>query len=185
MAATMTSGRFGVSLSLLFNGTMAPPGTATTSTVPSDTRGFTQTYTRTNQYGGTAGLVNVEICQERTLNAGASETLNLFDGSLLDIFNQSGALAKILFICVQLIDNPDGSTAASSITVGNAVSDAHQLWFSAATGTYTVTGTSGTPLFQGDDAGKTVDGTHKNILVANNDGSNKATYRISATGWHT
>ena len=37
-------------------------------------------------FGADRGLINLIVAQPRTLQAGASETLNLFDGSLLDIW---------------------------------------------------------------------------------------------------
>lgn len=183
MAATMTNGRITATSGVQVYGAMTPPGTASASTIPDNVRAFAQTWGNVYQYGTTSGKIDTIVCQERTLAAGASESLNLFDGSMLDIFDKDGAISNIKFIQIVQIDNPTG-TNASSITVGNAAATIQQLWFSASTGTYTITGTAAVPFCQGDNTGKTVDNTAKLVKILNNDGSNAATYRITYGGVH-
>lgn len=183
MAATMTNGRITATSGVQVYGVMTPPGTASASTIPDNVRAFAQTWSNVYQYGTTSGKINTIVCQERTLAGAASESLNLFDGSMLDIFDKDGAISNIKFIMIAQIDNPSG-TNASSMTVGNAAATIQQLWFSASTGTYTITGTTAVPFMQGDNIGKTVDNTAKLVKVLNNDAVNSLTYMILYGGVH-
>ena len=181
MAATLTDSRLRVGGNFQLQTVAPPQGTASTSTLRNTRQQQGDAYALSFQHGTGSGQCDLYVCQQRTLNAGASETLNLFDGSLVGSAGEATGFATVKAVVVCLIANPDGSTAGSSVTVGNAASNGNQFWFGAATHTATVY-RSGAAFQQGDPAGKTVDATHCNLKVANNDGANKVTYQLLIAG---
>jgi hypothetical protein len=82
----------------------------------------------------------------------------------------------------QCAETRTGSTNGVSLTVGNPASNGTPLWFGAVTHTYTVKGINAVPFVQGDPAGVTLDATHKNIKVLNDDPSNKLNYLLVLSG---
>lgn len=177
----MDGGSVTVNVSVRFTGVLNPQG-GTTTGLSAAKLTQTKTFEETLSFGTGSGQANKFVCTVRSLNAGASETLDLSAGTIDDIFDASGALATLKRIIVIQVANLDGTTAASSITVGNAAANATQLWFGADNDTYTIYGTDGLPFIAGDDAGVTIDGTNKNVLITNNDGANKAAYFIFMAG---
>jgi hypothetical protein len=162
-------------------GTLAAQGTASTLTVPAAVRAAARSVQVRFTFGTGAGQVDTLVVQERALAASASETLDLSDGSLLDIFGEANGLQTLKYLLVTLIANPAGTTGASSLTVGAAASNAHALWLGSGTDTASVV-KDGVPLQMGDGTGKAVDGTHKNLKVLNADGTNAATYLLVLAG---
>ena len=103
-----------------------------------------------------------------TLAAGATATLDLtsFGGEV--------------FTGVKLIQVRLTSTTGY-LRVGNAASDAHQLWFGADAHTADVV--QGGPSFlQGGTTAKTVDSSNKNVKLENPHGSESATYEVIVAG---
>src|SRR5262249_10273671 len=64
---------------------------------------------RSMLFGADAGLMNLIVAQPRTLQAGANETLNLFDGSLLDILGASAPFRQIKWFVCWIISGGDTS----------------------------------------------------------------------------
>jgi hypothetical protein len=126
------------------------------------------------------GKINATYSEIRELAASANETIDLT--SLVNKYSnlyESFGFATVKTLSIEVIENADNSAQASAVRVGNAASNQFDGWLSAAAthdvrknGVYAV----------GDDVGQTVDATHKNLKVANLDGSNKATYRITVNG---
>ncbi len=181
MAAFLTDSKLSVQTAFTVSGTVPPQGTASTSTLRSAPIRQTRKSAVAFTHGTAAGACNLYVCQQRSLAASATETLNLFDGTLVGMAREATGFATIKFIQIFLIPNPAGTTGASSITVGNAAADVQALWFGG--DTHTVAVFKDGPAFQqGDPTGKTVDNTNKNLKIANDDGSNVATFQILIGG---
>lgn len=119
----------------------------------------------------------------RQLAASGSEELNFFDGSILLVDGSAVGLQTLKSLVIWQIANPDGTTAASSFTVGNA--SATQLVLNLGAAAQTWTGyMNAIPFWAGRPTGYTVDGTHKLFKIANNDGTNKLTYMLFCQGNH-
>lgn len=178
----MTEGSLSVTSGFLGNGSTPPQGTASVSTLNETSVSQAKSSSFQYTFGTGAGLVNTIIVQELNINASSSTTLNLFDGSLLDILGATGGLQTLRFIQIAIIKNPVTSVYASSVTVGNAGSNIQQMWFSTSTGTQTID--YAVPFTQGDRTGKTVDASNCNVKIANNDAVNAATVRVCIGGRH-
>lgn len=114
----------------------------------------------------------------RTLAAGTSETWDWT--SFANIANdsaQSFATAIRFFYLVH-----SSTSAASSITVGNAAANQWTPFGIGATTTFTFKPGEGVVFIAPTSTGLPVDGTHKSLKVLNNDGVNAATYEIGAFG---
>jgi hypothetical protein len=180
----MTGGRLTHNSATTALGTLDPQGTATLTGYADATvthqrsAGFTLTYAAVPS----TGQFNLACFHVRTLAAGATESLNLFDGTFAGVYREATGFAKLKFISVRLIPNIGTAVTASSITIGNAAATVHPLFFGADTSVWTVY-KNGPPLVGGDPAtGITVDTNDKLVKVLNNDGSNAATYEIFAAG---
>ncbi len=177
----MTVTKFQTAQQFILGADLPPSGT-TTSTLLSDTLANQQLQTSTTLTNGTAtGQIDTIICQVRLLAASTSETLNFFDGSVVDIYNAGTPLQSIRYLGIYQTVNADASTSATSITIGNAASAALVLNLAGTTPTFTIT-PNGMPFLAGRNAGYTVDNTNKNIKILNNDGANKATYILVVGG---
>lgn len=167
----------GFTLAALLDG----QGTATGFTLGQAKRQLSKSIASTLAYGTGVGQVDAVVVREDTVNASASLTYDLADSTLLDVFDVATAFQTIKFVWLALIDNPDGTTNATSVTVGNAAADPHQLWFGADAHTAAVF-PGGPPFCQGDPTGKTVDGTNNRVLVTNADAANKASWVVVFAG---
>lgn len=178
----MTGGRLTASSTITALATLDPQGTASSSTVPDSKTSVSKAESVTLQYGTGSGQCNLIVCQERTITASNSETLNLFDGTLKGIYGEATGFQKVKFISIGIIDNPSTSVKASSITVGNAAANPNTLFMGGTTPTQTIYKT-GPAMRQGDGVtGVTVSGAACNVKILNNDGTNSATYRIVVAG---
>lgn len=132
-------------------------------------------------FGTDSGQMNQLILQERSLGPGLSETLDLYDGStctppLIDIMRANAALRTLRSVCVWIVDGGD----TAGVTIGNAASNANTLWFGGATPTATIYPDSG-PFTGGQQAGKAVTSTARNVKITNN-GAVSVTYLIAVAG---
>lgn len=177
----LSAGNLLAGLSFSLKAKDAPAGTASASTVARPLYFQSFNDVTTIRYGTGSGQFNSLIVQDRSLVGAAAETLNLFDGSLTDVFNRTAPLQNVKLLVVYQIANPTGTTAASSLTVGNAASAVLRLNFGADADTWTVY-LGGAEFKAGRPAGYTVDNTHKLFLVTNDDATNTATYRIVIAG---
>lgn len=180
---SMTLTNYQIAMGALVGGSWAAPGTTTSTLVPNNSinRRFQTVLELANGTG--TGNADTIIIQPRLLAASASETLNFFDGSVVDITGAATALQTIKNLIIYQIANADATTAASSFTVGGAASDVLQLNFGSTTDTWT--GYKDQAIFwAGRNTGYTVDATHKNLKVLNNDGANKLSYLLIVAGNH-
>lgn len=115
--------------------------------------------------GSTNGLTEIAY-KTNTLAFGASDTIDLT--SITDLNGNTIAFTGLLFVDVQIV-----SSAGGFIRVGNAAAYANALWFGGTTPTADIY--PGGPAFmQGNpdvSAKIVVDGTHKNVKIANPHGS--------------
>lgn len=176
----MISGRLVVPSQFLYSGKNTPLATLSALQQRMNTGNTLQNrYLLT--YGTASGQIDTIIANAYELAASASNTHNFFDGTVPDIFGDANGLQNIKFLGVYLVANTDGSTAATSATIGNAAANPLVMNFGGTTPTYQIF--AGGPTFQaGKPAGYTVSNTIKNLKVLNDDGANKLTYFLLAGG---
>lgn len=155
----MTGGTWNLSGRVRAVGKKTPSGQpkGATLTIPA---GVGQSLT----YGTGTGAADLQVVRTATLGAGAAATYDLYTGTdLTDLFGDTAAFRKLKGLCVWVESGGD----AAGVTVGNAASNAHALFFGATTHTHTVF-PAGPPMLGGSPAGVAVDATHKNLKVINN-----------------
>lgn len=116
-----------------------------------------------------------------SIAGGGTTTLDLT--SLTDLAQRTTqAFGRVKFIALALLSTAQGGSAATKVTVGKAASNAHLLFLSGSTDGIEVK--NGQFVLFGDAgaAGQTVDSTHKNVLITNNDGSVAAKLAILIAG---
>jgi hypothetical protein len=133
--------------------------------------------------GTGTGKADSTIYDIRQLAAAGTETLNFFDGSVLLVDGSATGLQTVKQLIIYQIANPDGTTAASSFTVGNAAATQLVLNLGAAAQTWTGYMDS-VPFWAGRKTGYTVDASNKSLKILNNDGANKLTYVLLVEGNH-
>lgn len=114
-------------------------------------------------YGTGSATVTLVVARTAGLGSGASETLNLFDGSLLDVFDKAANFRTLRGVALWV--ESGGST--SGLTIGAASSNAHPLFFGATTHTATVY-PDGPAFTMGSPAGVAVTSTSCNVKLLNN-----------------
>jgi hypothetical protein len=119
------------------------------------------------------------FCQERTLTASSSETLDLV-GSLTDFAGNTINFARVKVIAIEL---PTYLSAASGIKVGNATTHPFLGPLLGTTPTETVSNGGFWVNGRTDATGWTVtSGTNDQLKLLNLDASNSAVYRITLFG---
>lgn len=136
-----------------------------------------------NVVGGADEFVSYLI----QITGGSSTTIDLL--SLTNILQQSGvALGDIKGIQIRLLSTTDDAvygTAASSIAVGNATTSAWRLNNLSASATLAIKNGGVYQYKEPSAAGLTVDSTHFNLKVLNNDGSVTACVQVTLVGGST
>ena len=131
-----------------------------------------------------ANGANELACWIQTITASGTATIDLT--SLTDILNFTGValvrLKSFAFWLLGTADDATNGTACSSISIGNAGSNGNALDMGAVANTRTLLNGDWTAYGTRQAAGKTVDSTHKNVLITNNDGSNAAAVLIALFG---
>ena len=176
----MTSGRVVLSTGFNFNGKNPPLSTLTTLQQLSTAQQILQNVF-TLAYGTGSGQIDTIIANAYELAASASNTHNLFDGTVPDVFGVANALQNVKAVMIYLVANTDSSSPSPSITIGNAATNALAMNLGAVGQTYQHFASS-LPFLAGKLAGYTVDATHKNIKVLNDSGTLKATYYLLVAG---
>lgn len=166
------------------NATRPAQGASTNNTLAKPTLTVPQGWSVNLTWGQTTGYFESFVCLMNTLAGAASVTYDLFDGSLSDVTGVSAPFRTLLYVAVYQVANASGVAGSNSsgFTIGNAAANAHALWFGAAAQTYSLLGVNGVPFFHGDSTGKTVDATHRNVKILNNDATNTGTYVFMAAG---
>lgn len=172
----MTGGQWQMNLALRLSGRKLSPGNVTTVAVST-----TDQTTQVMGYGTGDDQVNVIVLQDRTLGPGASEELDLYDGSsnsppLVDIIGDAVALRKLRCWALWIASGGD----ELGVTVGGAGSDPNELWMGGTAPTYSVF-PGGAPMAGGSDAGVEVTSSARYVKVLNN-GAEAVTYTVAMAG---
>lgn len=123
--------------------------------------------------GVASGQANILVLQQRVLGVSANESLNLFDGSLLDVFGEASVFVKLKALFFHL------TTGADGLVIGGAGTNALVGPFGSATDTLKIELGAFLPLFH-PTTGWTIDNTHKLVKVLA--GASGATYTLLAAG---
>lgn len=111
-----------------------------------------------------------DLAYGTVLSIAGSGTTTLDLRSLTDLANRATqAFGRYKFLLFALLSTAQGGTACSSVTVGNAASNAHQLFLGGDTMTFTLENGDAILNVKTSAAGKVVDGTNKSVLITNND----------------
>lgn len=129
----------------------------------------------------------------QTIAGGGTATVDL--SSLTNILQTTAiSLARVKGIMIRLLSTTDDATngtACTHIVVGNAASNAWTSqsggrgWLTSSTHTFDIGNGGAVAFLFPTAAGVLVDGTHKNILITNGDGSVSAKVQISLHGGTT
>ena len=168
-----------------WNAAGSKTGTDYANAVPVSNSGFsTKQSVATTIANASAGGGNQFISNIVTIAGGGSTTIDLT--SLTDILGQTGvSLARykgILFRLLSVADDATNGTACSGVTIGNNAANDINNWYGGATGTLTLGNGEHTQWASPSAAGKVVDGTHKIIKIANNDGAVTAAVQYTILG---
>lgn len=121
-----------------------------------------------------------------SISASSSTTLDLT--SISNIIGATASLARVKAIMFRLLSTTDDSTngtACSSVTIGNAASNANQLFLDNDADTFTLKNGEMLVWASPQAAGLTVDGTNKNVKILNNDGAVTAKVQVTIIGGST
>src|SRR5262249_44877586 len=126
-----------------------------------------------------------------SIAGGGNTTIDL--RSFTDVVNQTAVvLARVKFADFQLLSAaqvaPDGTTtgtAAVSVTIGNSGANAQLLDLGAAAHTRQVKNGGFSTFGDGSAAGYTVDATHKDVKIVNDDGAVTAKVLVTFVGGTT
>lgn len=168
----MTGGQFSETFSVSIGGILsylnggASVPTTQTPTVPGQTL----------QFGTATGQMSVELNQLRTLGPGASETINLYDGSLLDIFSLPAVFRYVRNFTVFISLGGD----SSGLTWGGGASNPTTLFMGGTLPTKTLY-PSGPPDCSGSPAGVAITSSSYSVKFTNN-GVVPVTYGIIIAG---
>lgn len=176
----MTSGRFILTTGFRFDGKNPPLATLAALQALTTAQKVLQNVFNL-AYGTGSGQINTIIANAYELAASASNTHNLFDGTVPDIFAAASGLQNVKAVGIYLVANTDASSPSPSITIGNAAADPLLLNLAGTTPTYQHFASS-LPFLAGKLAGYTVNNTNKNIKVLNDSGTLKASYWLLAGG---
>jgi len=113
-----------------------------------------------------------------TLAAAATVEIDLYDGTLKNLFEQSIVFVKLKLAAIFITDSTyaiGGSTAAGQLRIGNASTNGNALWFGAIGNTQTIY-PRGCPFIQGDPTGVTVSSTLKKVKLENTHGTDAVYY---------
>jgi hypothetical protein len=147
-----------------------------------DSYGQQQTW----ELGDGEGEINAVYFDYGAIPGGGTATFDLFNvDSPQSNLEQSFAFSLVKYIKIELLPNPDGSSSASSISIGNAATNAFQGWISAGATVSIDGGINSVPYQAGSDTGKAVSATVRNLKIVNNDASNYATVRLTVYGLQT
>lgn len=176
--AALTGGTFQISAAARISGaTIAPQGDASSNGLSSPTADATGSGQQNTDYGTASSQADILCAGDFDIPAGGTLTIDIYTGS--DLPNVFGGAAPFRTLRSVLFAITAGGDS-SGVVVGNAASNANQMFFGAQTHTWTIF-PSGPPLVGGSDAGVAVDATHKNINL-HNAGAADATVRIMLAG---
>lgn len=113
-------------------------------------------------YGTDTGQGNLISSFELTIDASDNATINMYDGSLYDIFRQPAAYRVLRSFFAWIISGGDDA----GVTIEPAASNGNDLWWG--TGSSKTIYPNGAPEIGGNPAGVTVDASHNGVKFVNN-----------------
>lgn len=180
MANPLTAGTMQITVQARISGaSIAPQGTAASPTISSPTAEATVSGQQSFSFGTASAKCDILCMADYTLAAsgGADDvTIDLYDNGLPNLFGGDADFRKLKGITVAVLSGGD----AAGVTIGNAASNPHQLFFGAVDQTWDIF-PSGSPFAGSSNAGVTVDATHRNLLITNN-GAVAVTVRVALGG---
>jgi hypothetical protein len=136
--------------------------------------------------GTTAGgQINELASKIFPIAAGTSSTTTVNLQSLLDVLGQTTSLVRIKGLMFQLLspaDDADNGTACSGVTIGNAGSNANQMFLGATTHTIVLGNGEAVGWLSPSANGLAVGSTHENVLLTNNDNAVAAAVQVTVLG---
>lgn len=151
-------------------------------TQPAATGGNPKRATNYTKGTNTLGQINEVYSKIISVPVGAPVTIDLT--SIADILGTTFAFVRVKGWLIRVLtaaEDPTGN-AAVSVTVGNAGANAFPFNLSVATTTVLVKNGAGWGYDEPSAAGITVDGTHKNVMLTNNDGALAAAIQVTFWG---
>ena len=177
----LINGSLTVATTVSVTGRLAPPGTAINNPLPARSVNSTGGASQSLSFGTTSGRADVFCDGQYLLAAGASLTLNLYDGGatdsdLLTVFKTAANLRVLKSLVVSIVDGGD----TAGVTIGAASSNEFVGYFGAAGDTLTIY-PDGPSYAVGSPAGKAVGSSTKNVKILNN-GAVEVTVQVFAAG---
>lgn len=130
-----------------------------------------------------------DLVLSQIFTAAASGTASIDLSTFTDVLGRTGgAFVRMKFIFFWLLsvaDDASNGTNCSSVAIGNAAANQNTLYMGAATHTTVLNNGDFIAWGTRQAAGKTVDGTHKSVLITNNDGSNAMALLVGIAGGTT
>ncbi len=166
----MTGGSWQLSVGLRAAGSKLPPG----GTRPARVNASSQV-SQVLGFGTDDAQMDTECIVETVLDAGMSETFNLYSG-LLDVFGDAADFRTLRSAAIWISDGGDDA----GVTVGGAASNAHPLFWGGTTPTQTIY-PNGPMAGGGGNVGVAVTNSVKNVKLVNN-GAVSAVVRLSFAG---
>jgi hypothetical protein len=173
--------KVGYDVSVRLTSKLQPSGNAPVNSLSEPSASANLVLSETLDFGVSIGQINRPCVGQYLIAAGASLTLNLYDGGTTssDLTTQYGEAANLRlarFIYIAIVDGGD----TAGVTVGNAASNAFVGGFDSATSTKTIY-PDGPPHMDGSPAGFTVSSTQKNLKILNN-GAVEVVVNVVVTG---
>jgi len=176
-----SAGRAVVTTTVQLSGTLPPPGSAPSNTLPGSTANPTATTKQELTYGLSDGEIDVPLTGEYLIAAGGALTLNLYDGGttasdLTNLFGGASNLRVVRSLTFAVVSGGD----SSGVAIGGAASNEFYGFFAAA-GDKVKIYPDGPALALGSPAGAAVTSSAKNVKIENL-GAAEVVVRVSAAG---
>jgi hypothetical protein len=131
-----------------------------------------------------------DLCAEFIVSVAGGGTATIDLQSVTDLLQTAAqSFARIKSIRFHLLsstldagDDATNGTACSSVTIGDAATNANAMFLGAQDQTVTLPNGADIEYRDPGATGITVDGTHSDILITNNDGSVTAKVKVTITG---
>jgi hypothetical protein len=134
---------------------------------------------------GTNTANQVDELSSKIYSVAAGGTANIDLTALLDVLGNTVSLVRVKGLLFQLLSTADDATngtACSGVTIGNAGSNAFQMFLGAQAHTIVLGNGEAAAWLSPSAGGLTVNGTHKIVLITNNDVVNPAAVQVTVLG---
>ncbi len=178
-----SAGRTTVSTTVAIQATIPAPGSAIGNTLRDRVANPAGGATQTLPYGTSIGQADVFCDGEYAIAAGASLTLNFYDGgtTVNDLTTSFGVAANLRVVRSVVVGVKPETGGTSGVTVGGAAANEWVGFFGAA-GDTAVIFPDGPALAMGSPAGVAVTSTTKNLKLLNNSSTAPVTVQVFVSG---